>query len=141
MFQGDYTMIQQELRYLKREVKRITYIILREMFNDFSIFNRFSELKKSGAGIKIHGSYYNADYYNDLLQEANTDFIKGLCRLYSIKHSTFLQKCKTMKDSFEIASVKFHATRLRNAYCKTGRTKINKEIHDRLKKMRKDTKL
>jgi hypothetical protein len=133
MFEGSKVDTRFDIAIIKEDIKKLTFIILREMFNDFAMFNRFPELKISEQGVQIHGSLYNRQYYQDLFHEANSDFIKGLCLIYSIKHPEFLAECQKLKIAVDIGPVKFQAKYWRKRL-KTGRTE--KGIIEKLKKLR-----
>ena len=129
-------VLKEEIEGIKEDIKKLTFIILRELFNDFSVFNRFPELKRHLKGIMIHGAWYNREYYRDLNAEIRSDFIKGLCLIYSIPHTEFKNQCRTMTTSFAVGAIKFQAMYLRR---RINAERPNRVIQKKLKKLSKKT--
>ena len=92
--------MNKDISELKAELKKLVYLIIRELFNDFAIFNKYPELKFSSEGIKIYGNEYNRYYYQELLDEIKTDFVLGLCYLYSISYVDLVNKCMQTKTIY-----------------------------------------
>lgn len=128
--------MKSDFATMKDTIRKLTYVIIRELINDFSIFNRFPELKTHQKGIKIHGCYYNKSYYDELISEMRTDFVKGLCLIYSIDYEDFMTVCFTTMKMYDIGPVKLQ-TVLKVRFKNVNLKRMEKGILDAIEKLRK----
>lgn len=129
---------ERSITEIKRDLRRLCYLVIRELMNDFSVYNRFPELKEHYKGIMLNGNKYNKEYYESLLEEVKGDFVVGICCIYSISYVDFVNHCLTNRMIYidDAESGNPRSTRL-----KIGERKIrDKSVRFKVRKALKGNK-
>jgi hydroxymethylglutaryl-CoA reductase len=93
---------------IKHDFMVLRMLLVKNLINDFAIFNRNPRLKEIKQRRNTgKNSAYNQNYYNELLNDLKSDFIKNYCNLFSIPYMMLVDYIINNKKEIHMNSLEY----------------------------------
>jgi hypothetical protein len=83
-------------RQIKHDLMTIRMLFIKDLLGDLAIYNKNPKLKDiKKKGYECSYTRYNKEYYNELIDDLNSDFVINFCRIFSIPYKVFTEFAMT----------------------------------------------
>lgn len=93
---------------IKHDFMVLRMLLVKNLINDFAIFNRNPKLKEiKQKRVTGKNSAYNENYYNELLTDLKSEFVKNYCNLFSVPYIKFIDYIINNKKEIHMNSLEY----------------------------------